>query len=239
MIKLKLKRDPAARTRPDAGKAKPESASKIRTDAIKAYLRRSVDELKTFDWNSINDPDTIGIWPAPVKGVLVLLLFLGLLGAGYWFHIKTLQASLDSVAAAEAGLRSDLETKAILAANLEAYRQQMREMEESFGALLSQLPSETEVPGLVEDITFTGLGSGLEFDSITLQPEVTQEFYIELPITIEVVGGYHDFGAFVSGVASLSRIVTLHDFTIRANPQNRADLNMTITARTYRYNGGE
>lgn len=211
----------------------------IKADDIKQYAQRSVHELKTFDWNSINDPETIGIWPAPVKGLLVLLLFVALLGAGYWFHIKTLQASLASVEAAEAGLRSDLETKAILAANLEAYRQQMREMEESFGALLSQLPGETEVPGLVEDITFTGLGSGLEFDSITLQPEVTQEFYIELPITIEVVGGYHDFGSFVSGVASLSRIVTLHDFTIDADPANRADLNMTITARTYRYNGGE
>lgn len=235
MIKLKLRREPAARKKEEAA----PKASTIQVDALKAYLRRSAEELKTFDWNSVNDPDTIGIWPAPVKGVLVLLLFVALLGAGYWFHIKTLQASLASVAAAEAGLRSDLETKAILAANLEAYRQQMREMEESFGALLSQLPSETEVPGLVEDITFTGLGSGLEFNSITLQPEVTQEFYIELPITIEVVGGYHDFGAFVSGVASLSRIVTLHDFTIQANPQNRADLNMTITARTYRYNGGE
>lgn len=211
----------------------------IKPADIKQKLQGYLDELKTFDWNSLNDPETIGIWPAPVKGLLVVLLFAGFLGAGFWFHIKKLQASLASVTAAEATLRSDLETKAILAANLEAYRQQMREMEESFGALLSQLPGETEVPGLVEDITFQGLGSGLEFSLIALQPEVTQEFYIELPINIQVVGGYHDFGAFVSGVASLSRIVTLHDFTITANPSNRSDLNMTITARTYRYNGGD
>ena len=160
------------------------------------------------------------------------------MGAGYWVHIKNLQARLATVAAAEAGLRTDLETKAVLAANLEAYRQQMIEMEESFGALLSQLPGQTEVPGLVEDITFQGLGSGLEFNSIQLQPELTQEFYIELPIRIEVVGSYHDFGSFVSGVASLSRIVTLHDFAITAG-ETRSDLTMVITAKTYRYNAGD
>lgn len=211
----------------------------IKPADIKAILQGWGNELKTFDWNSLNDPATIGIWPSPVKALLAVLLFCGVLGAGYWFHIKALQASLDSVTAAEAGLREDLETKAVLAANLEAYRQQMREMEESFGALLSQLPSETEVPGLIDDLEFTGLGNGLEFNSIQLLPEVTQEFYIEKPIRIEVIGGYHDFGGFVSGVASLSRIVTLHDFQITADPQNRADLNMVITARTYRYNAGE
>lgn len=206
---------------------------------VKKYLQNSVNELKTFDWNSINDPDSIGVWPGPVKLLLVIVVFSGFLGAGYWFHIKKLQASLATVTAAEAGLRSDLGTKAVLAANLEAYRQQMVEMEESFGALLSQLPGQTEVPGLVEDITFTGLGNGIEFTSIQLQPEVEQEFYIELPISIEVIGGYHDFGSFVGGVAGLSRIVTLHDFTITADPANRTDLTMVITARTYRYNAGD
>jgi type IV pilus assembly protein PilO len=202
---------------------------------IKIALQNSVNELKNFDWQNLNDPDSIGIWPTPVKLLLVVLLFSGLVGAGYWFDIKKQQASLASVTAAEVGLRSDLETKAVLAANLEAYRQQMVEMEESFGALLSQLPSETEVPGLVDDLEFTGLGSGLEFTSMQLLPEVAQEYYIEKPIRIEVVGGYHDFGQFVGGVASLSRIVTLHDFTITANQDSRADLSMAITARTYRY----
>ena len=112
----------------------------------------------------------------------------------------------------------------------------MAQMEEDFGSLLAQLPGETEVPGLLEDINDTGLGSGIEFDRIQLQPEVAQEFYIELPINILVDGTYHDFGAFVSAVASLPRIVTLHDFRINAGAgQNRSELNMQITARTYRY----
>lgn len=201
-------------------------------------LRTSVNELKTFDWNNLNDPDSIGVWPGPVRLLLVVLLFAALVGAGYWFHIKNLQAQLAQVTTAEAGLRTELGTKAVLAANLEAYRQQMAEMEEFFGALLGQLPSETEVPGLLEDITFTGLGSGLEFDTIQLQNEVAREFYVELPISISVSGGYHDFGAFVSGVASLPRIVTLHDFSITSG-QARDELRMLITARTYRYNSGD
>ncbi len=210
----------------------------IKPADIKKQLQDSINELKTFDWNSIQDPDSIGIWPLPVKMLLCLLLFAGALGGGYWFHIKTLQAALAAVVAAEDGLRTDLENKAVLAANLDAYRQQMVAMEESFVALLRQLPDRTEVPGLLEDLEFTGLGSGLEFTSLAPQPEITQEFYIELPIRIEVVGGYHDFGQFVSGVASLSRIVTLHDFTITAG-ENRAELEMSITARTYRDNGTE
>lgn len=205
---------------------------------IKKKILASVNELKTFNWNDLSDPDSIGVWPSPVKLLLAVLFFSACLGGGYWFHIKNLQARLATVAAAEAGLRTDLETKAVLAANLEAYRQQMMEMEESFGALLSQLPGRTEVPGLLEDITFQALGSGLEFNSIQPQPEVTQEFYIELPIRIEVIGSYHDLGSFVSGVASLSRIVTLHDFAITAG-DNRSELTMVIAAKTYRYNAGE
>ncbi|MES2624117.1 MAG: type 4a pilus biogenesis protein PilO [Pseudomonadota bacterium] len=197
-----------------------------------------MNELKSFDWNSLSDPASIGMWPAPVKFLLATLIFVVCLGGGYWFHIRGLQAEFAKVAAEEVGLRTDFETKALLAANLEPYRAQMVEMEEIFGDLLSQLPGRTEVPGLLEDITFTGLGSGLEFSVIQLQNEVAQEFYIELPINISVVGSFHDFGAFVSGVASLSRIVTLHDFTITAG-QNRTELNMQITAKTYRYNAGD
>ena len=121
---------------------------------------------------------------------------------------------------------------------LEAYKVQMAEMEESFGALLRQLPSDTEVPGLLEDITRTGLGSGLEFSEIKLQPEVVQQFYIELPIKISVVGSYHDLATFVSGVASLPRIVTLHDFEVApvAAEAGSSRLAMSILAKTYRYN---
>jgi type IV pilus assembly protein PilO len=124
-----------------------------------------------------------------------------------------------------------------MAANLELYTQQMKEMENSFGMLLRQLPSDTEVPGLLEDITRTGLGSGLEFEEIKLLPEVTQQFYIELPIQITVTGAYHDLATFVSGVAGLPRIVTLHDFDLApANPDGGPKLRMSILAKTYRYN---
>jgi type IV pilus assembly protein PilO len=106
-------------------------------------------------------------------------------------------------------------------------------METAFNELLRQLPSQTEVPGLVDDVTATGEGSGLEFENITLEPEAVQEFYIELPIDIEVIGDFHDFGTFVSGVASLDRIVTLHDFSITTRADSYLDMN--IIARTYRY----
>ena len=203
-------------------------------DLIKNKAIASVDELKNFDWNNLSDIETIGVWPNVVKFVLGMVLFVACLGVGYWFHVKDLQASLVEVQNREDGLRNELETKAILAANLESYRRQLAQMEEDFGSLLAQLPGETEVPGLLEDINETGLGSGVEFDSIQLQPEQTREFYIELPINILVNGTYHDFGAFVSAVASLPRIVTLNDFTINAGG-NRSALNMQITARTYRY----
>lgn len=205
---------------------------------IKLMLRNSANELKNFDWNEISDPETIGVWPGPVKLLLVILLFGALLGAGYWFHVKNLQAELAGVVAAEAGLRTDLENKAVLAANLEAYRAQMAEMNESFDVLLNQLPSQTEVPGLLDDIDFTGAGSGLELERIQLQPEVAREFYYELPINIRATGSYHDFGAFVSGVASLSRIVTLHNFTITSGASSD-ELSLEITAKTYRYNSGD
>jgi type IV pilus assembly protein PilO len=205
---------------------------------FKKLLNDWVRELKTFDWNDLGDPNTIGVWPGAVKALLIVVVFAGFLGGGYWFHIKNRQAELAAVIAAEAGLRTDLETKAVLAANLEAYRAQMVEMNESFGALLSQLPGQTEVPGLLDDITSQGLGSGLQLNNIQLQSEVAREFYIELPIDIQVIGSYHDFGAFVSGVASLSRIVTLHDFTITTG-NNRDELTMRIIARTYRYNSAE
>jgi type IV pilus assembly protein PilO len=203
-------------------------------ETLKSKINNSINELKNFDWNDLSDIETIGVWPNVVKFVLGVVLFVACLGGGYWFHVKDLQASLATVQGQETGFRNDLETKAILASNLEPYRQQMVEMEEDFGFLLAQLPGETEVPGLLEDISMTGLGSGIEFDSIQLQPEQTQEFYIELPINILVKGAYHDFGAFVSAVASLPRIVTLHDFNINAGG-NRSELSMQITARTYRY----
>ena len=158
---------------------------------------------------------------------------------GYYYHIKDLQLTLGNVQAEEERLRQDYEKKAFQAANLEAYKAQMVEMEESFGALVSQLPSDTEVPGLLEDITNKGLMNGLEINSIALQPEQAREFYVELPIAITATGSYHDLGAFISGMAGLPRIVTLHDFSISAPAGNSNALNMSITAKTYRYKDGE
>ena len=133
----------------------------------------------------------------------------------------------------ELKLLEQYESKAFQAANLDAYRQQMIELDETFGALLKQLPKDTEVPGLLEDITEVAYGSGLSMKSISLQPERASEFYIELPIKIDVTGNYHDFGSFVSGVAALPRIVTLHDYSITQT--NGTLLNLVIEAKTYRY----
>jgi type IV pilus assembly protein PilO len=135
----------------------------------------------------------------------------------------------------EAELKQEFEKKAFQAANLDAYRRQMVEMQESFGALVSQLPSDTEVPGLLEDITNKGLLNGLEISSIDLQLEKAEEFYVELPISIVATGSYHDLGAFISGMAGLPRIVTLHDFNISASSENTNRLSMNIIAKTYRY----
>jgi type IV pilus assembly protein PilO len=194
--------------------------------------------LREFDVNDI-DFDNIGSWPAAVKVVLCVLLLVLVVAGGYYYHIKDLQLTLGNVQAEEERLRSDYEKKAFQAANLEAYKAQMVEMEESFGALVSQLPSDTEVPGLLEDITNKGLMNGLEINSIALQPEQAREFYVELPIAITATGSYHDLGAFISGMAGLPRIVTLHDFSITAPSGNSNALNMSITAKTYRYKDGE
>ncbi|MDG2442937.1 MAG: type 4a pilus biogenesis protein PilO, partial [Luminiphilus sp.] len=153
-------------------------------------------------------------------------------------QIDGLREKLNSERNSEADLRRDFERKSFEAANLEAYKRQMLEMEESFGALVSQLPSDTEVPGLLEDITNKGEQNGLAISKIDLLPEVPQAFYIELPISIVAVGSYHDLGAFISGMAGLPRIVTLHDFNIRASGTNTSQLQMNIVAKTYRYRDG-
>lgn len=199
-------------------------------------LASSMESLRSVDLSDL-DMNNLGSWPAAVKVIAAILLMVLVLGGGYYFYLSDMQASLDQQRAQEETLKQQFSTKAFQAANLEAYKAQMVEMEASFGALLRQLPSDTEVPGLLEDITHTGLGSGLEFEEIKLQPEVTQQFYIELPIQIKVVGGYHDLATFVSGVASLPRIVTLHDFEIKPySKESSSKLHMSILAKTYRYN---
>lgn len=190
--------------------------------------------VREFDPGSL-DFENIGSWPVAVKALIWVALLIAVLIGGYYYHIEDLQAQLATVEAKEVELRKEFETKAFQAANLEAYRQQMVEMEASFGALVSQLPSDTEVPGLLEDITNKGLLNGLQISSIDLQKEQAKEFYVELPISIIASGSYHDLGAFISGMAGLPRIVTLHDFQISANKANSNNLDMKILAKTYRY----
>jgi type IV pilus assembly protein PilO len=196
---------------------------------------RSLNELDLSDL----DFENVGSWPQPVKVIAGVLLFAILVAAGYYYHVEPLLKRLEQAQAEEVALRRDFEKKAFEAANLEAYKRQMVEMEESFGALVSQLPSDTEVPGLLEDISNKGEMNGLKIETIDLLDEEMQEFYIELPIAIKALGSYHDLGAFISGMAGLPRIVTLHDFAIAAADEGSNRLEMNITAKTYRYRDGE
>lgn len=194
------------------------------------------EQMQGFDINELS-AENIGSWPLPIKLLCWLVLFAALIGAGVHFVITDLQDQLVRDQAREVTLKKDFENKAYQAANLEAYRQQMVDMESSFGALVSQLPSDTEVPGLLEDITNKGISSGLTFSEIRLQNEVAREFYVELPIRIVGTGTYHDMGAFASGVASLPRIVTLKNFTIKpkGGMRDNSNLEVVIMASTYRY----
>jgi type IV pilus assembly protein PilO len=199
-------------------------------------LQDVIRDLRELDVSELN-VDNIGSWPMAVKVVMWVLAFVLVILLGYAYDIADKRDELSQVELKESDLKKEFEDKAFKAANLDALRKQMAEMEESFGALVSQLPSDTEVPGLLEDITNKGLESGLEIKSIQLQPEQSKEFYVELPISIKVTGSYHDFGTFVSGIAGLPRIVTLHDFKISADPKTPGVLSMDIAAKTYRYKG--
>ena len=190
-------------------------------------------EVKQFDFNDLNEGN-IGAWPVLVRAALWAIAFAVVLAVGYFYVIADLRKELAAAEVKEIQLKSEFEKKAFKAAKLEPLKKQMAEMEESFGILLGQLPADTEVPGLLEDMTEKAIDNGLEISSIKLQPERAQEFYIELPIAIEVEGTYHDLAAFVSGIASLPRIVTLHDYKIKSS-KDLASQQMSITAKTYRY----
>ena len=194
--------------------------------------------LREFDINDL-DFDNVGAWPIAIKLFIWVALLAAVVVGGYYYHIEDLQISLAKVEAEEVKLKKEFEAKAFQAANLDAYRQQMVEMEESFGALVSQLPSDTEAPGLLEDITNKGLLNGLDVASIDLQKEQAREFYVELPIAIAASGSYHDLDAFISGMAGLPRIVTLHDFNISVRGSTANHLQMKIIAKTYRYKDDE
>jgi type IV pilus assembly protein PilO len=187
-------------------------------------------------WQELNELDfsNIGDWPAVVKFVLVAILCAAVGTAWYFLDTEDQYKQLERVRQTEQDLRQDYEIKQARAANLDAYRAQLAEMEESFGTMLRQLPDRTEVADLLVDVSQTGLAAGLEFELFQPQAEVPKDFYAELPIKIRVVGTYHEFGEFVSGLAALPRIVTMHDVRIEPR-QEGGDLVMEATARTYRY----
>jgi len=197
-------------------------------------LQDTLEQLQSFDFADL-DVNNVGSWPQPVKVIIMLIFLFAVLGGGYYFYLTDKLSMLDRAEAKELDLRQDYTDKSEKAANLEAYRAQKAEMEATFGALLRQLPSDTEVPGLLDDITRTALDNELTIESIELQPERKTEFYVELPIDIVVEGSYHKIGSFISGVANLSRIVTLHDFLVTPQDGNPDSLKMTILAKTYRY----
>ena len=198
-----------------------------------AHLK-ALNELDLAELDLVN----IGNWPVALKAVLLVLLYALILMAGFYLHVEILQATLAGKEQQEEKLRQEFEQKAFEAANLETYKAQLVEMELRFGELVAQLPSKTEVPSLLEDITGKGELNGLKIKRIDLLKEQTEAFFIELPIAIEAAGSYHDLGAFISGMASLPRIVTLHDFKVTVDAKTSPMLNMSILAKTYRYREG-
>lgn len=179
------------------------------------------------------DPNEIGSWPLVVRLVIFALIFAGVLVAGYFFIIKDKLIELEAAEAEEEQLRTEFETKQRRAASLDQYRAQLEEMRETFGAMLRQLPSETEIEALLIDISQAGLAAGLEEELFQPQREVNRDFYAELPIQMRLTGTFHEFATFASNVSALPRIVTLHN--IRISPGSGGDLTMEITAKTYRY----
>ena len=184
------------------------------------------------DINKLSFKD-IGIWPAPFKVAAMILLFAALLLAGYWFLWKDQIEGLDQSRQQEQKLRAEYLEKKKQALNLDLYREQVKEIEQAFGALVRQLPNKSEMDALLTDINQAGLGRGLEFDLFKPSPETMRDFYAELPIAVRITGSYHDLGRFASDVAQLPRIVTLNNLAITQTKDGV--LTLDAVAMTYRY----
>jgi type IV pilus assembly protein PilO len=179
--------------------------------------------------------DDIGQWPKTAKIMLSIFLVVLVLSLGYVLMINDQIKQLERVTAQELTLKQEYQVKYHVAAKLEVFEQQMIEAEAMFAKQLKSLPESHETPGLLDDITFVGTTTGLNFVKLNWQPEIEQEIYVELPIDIEVLGSYHEFGEFVSRIAGLPRIVTLHNFDIKLQKQASGDLTLKLQAKTYRY----
>ena len=190
-----------------------------------------VEELQSLDANDV------GRWPLAFRAAVIAIVFIVVVGLGiYWFIIEDKAPTLAKHEQEEITLRQVFENKQKKAANYDAYKAQLSQMEQSFGTMLRQLPGETEIPSLIVDVSQTGLAAGLQERLFQPQPEIRKDFYAEKPITMTLSGGYHEIANFVSGVASLPRIVTLHDITITPDSATDFDrLTLAVTAKTYRY----
>ncbi len=189
-------------------------------------MKFNMDDIKNLD------PNNPGLWPIPIQLILCGVVFVDLIIAGWYLDLSKQRVELEVVIAKEEEQKRIFANRQKKAANLAALKEQMREMEASFGDMLRQLPNKTEVAGLIVDISQTGLSAGLEFDLFKPQKERPSEFYSELAISLKMNGSYHQFGEFISGIAQLPRIVTTHDIVISSG--KGGILSMTATAKTYR-----
>jgi len=187
----------------------------------------TLDELNKLDLKTLAD------WPLPTKLVALAFLCVVIVLAGWWFDWRGGMETLDTAKQKETELRSVFTTKKNQAINLDAYKKQLADIEQAFGALLKQLPNKQEMDALITDVNQPGLGRGLQFDLFRPQAETVSEFYAETPIQVKVTGGYHDIAAFVSDVSKLPRIVTLQDISMQ--PAKDGVLNMDAIVKTYRY----
>ncbi|HIQ36068.1 type 4a pilus biogenesis protein PilO [Acinetobacter venetianus] len=219
-----------------------EELNDLNQDVVVKKKKMTVEQF--FQQFNTLDMNNYGSWPLSVKITCWIFVFLAVVALGYFVVIKSQLESIANAQAKEQNLLNEFREKDSKLRNLQQYQAQLQEMEANFNQQLEQLPKETEIPSLVEDINLTGVNSGLKFKNIRLESEVKQEFFIEQPISIEATGDYHAFGAFVTGIAALPRIVTLHDFVVEAKPdtQKKSDIpviNYSVKAKTYRYIGAD
>ncbi|MBY5992092.1 type 4a pilus biogenesis protein PilO [Ferrimonas balearica] len=188
----------------------------------------------SLDLKQLGDLDfeNIATWPKEVKVIFAVIVAILMGVAGYFLMIKDSMDSLNRLQAEEQELRGKFEAKYQLAANLPRYREQLDQMRAQFQDMLSMLPTQSEMPGLLDDVTFLATDANLRITSLNWQPEQPKEFYTELPIEMKIHGGYHEFGQFSAGVANLPRIVSLHDFTMVRSDDG---VSMTVLAKTYRF----
>ncbi|EEH67910.1 MULTISPECIES: type 4a pilus biogenesis protein PilO [Acinetobacter] len=204
----------------------------------KMTVEQFFQQFNTLDMNNY------GSWPWSVKVTCWIFILLAVVALGYFVVIQKQLQTIANAEAREQSLLNEFREKESKLRNLQQYQTQLQEMEANFNQQLEQLPKETEIPSLVEDINLTGVNSGLKFKNIRLEKEVRQEFFIEQPISLEATGDYHAFGAFATGIAALPRIVTLHDFIVEAkeDTQKKSDIpvvHYTVKAKTYRYVGAD